>query len=193
MRNFTISKKTGFRTNEKEIRILTTDGREAYFCNNSKPHHDFNLTAGNYYTDNNLTRLGQPVFYDIPATPKANRLVKIPNGRLKVFYKDNPNKASINCKEGILILDHKLKQLPKYKRDFIFFHELAHQYYGGFNPKTQEKEYMQAEINCDTFAAICMLAKGYNPSQSYISVRDCLSIPQRVEASEKFNIKIRTK
>jgi len=188
---FEISKKTGFRTTDKEIRICTNDGKECYFVNNLKPYHDFNLPAGKYYTENRILKLTQPVFFDVPPTPKPNRRVMIPNGRLNIMYRNNPHKASINCAKGILILDFKIKELPKFKQDFIFFHELGHQYYGGYNAQLQKDEYMQAEINCDTYAAINMIVKGYNPSQSFISVRDCLSLPERIEASEKFNLKIK--
>lgn len=188
---FEIVKKTGFRTTDKAIKICTNDGRECYQVNNLKPYHEFNLPAGKYTTDNNLYKLIQPVFFAIPQTPTPNRRVMIPNGRLLIMYRNNPHKASINCAKGVLIFDFKIKELPKFKQDFIFFHELGHQYYGGYDAKLQPNEYMQAEINCDTYAAIQMINKGYNPSQSFISVRDCLSLPERVKASENFNLKIR--
>ena len=106
------------------------------------------------------------------------------------MYRNNPHKASINTAKGILIFDFSIKLLPKFQQDFIKFHEIAHQYYGGYNIRTEPEKYMQAEINCDTFAAICMLLKGYNPTQSFLTVKHSLNLPERVEASEKFNKKI---
>ena len=190
MQLLTVNKKSGFATGDVSIRIYTPDGKPCYIVDNYKGRHDFNLPIGQYYTDNNLQRLPAPVNFKVPEMPKPNRHEKIP-GTLKVFYRDNPHTASINCKKGILIFDHKIKDLPKFQQDFIKFHEIAHQYYGGYNIHTQPEEYIQAEINCDTFAAICMIAKGYNPTQSFLTVKHSLNLPERVAASEKFNKRIR--
>lgn len=191
MKRLVLNKKTGFATKDVKIEIYTPDGKPCYIVNNYKGLHEFNLPKGEYLTDNNLMKLYSPVIFDIPKMPTPNRHVPIPKTGLKIFYRNNPNKASINCKAGILIFDHAIRELPKFQQDFIKFHEIAHQYYGGYNYKTQPKEYMQAEINCDTFAAICMLLKGYNPTQSYLTVKHSLSLPERIAASNNFNRKIK--
>jgi hypothetical protein len=179
----------GFKAYTREIRVYDSKGKPFYFfdCKDKvlKPH-TFNLPAGVYYTATPLEKLAAPVKYELPDLAKPNRYIQ-KKPRIIVRYGNNPHTCSIDVEKGLIFADNKLKDLPAYMLKFIFLHEMAHHYYGGFDFATQKKEYTQAEINCDTYAAFQMLKSGYNPSQAYLTVKNMLG---EWESRRKNSLKI---
>ena len=167
----------GFKTYTREVRIYDQAGKPFYFfdCKNKilEPH-TFNLPAGLYYSTAPVEKLAAPVKYKLPDLARPNRYIK-KQPRIQIKYGNNPHTCSIDVAKGVIFADNKLKELPRYMQKFIFLHEIAHHYYGGYDFKTQLKDYTQAEINCDTFAAFQMLRSGYNPSQAHLTVKNMLS------------------
>ena len=166
----------GFKAYTREVRIYDSAGKPFYFFDVKdkllRPH-TFNLPRGQYFSNTPLEKLPAPVQYNLPSLAKPNRYLRKPD-RVRIIYGTNPHTCSIDLDRGIIYADKKLKDLPAYMQKFIFLHEIAHHYYGGYDFATQKKEYTQAEVNCDTYAAFQMLRSGYNPSQAYLTVKNML-------------------
>src|SRR6476620_2894304 len=86
---------TGFKSADNIIRIYDKDDRTLYYFEN--PTNEdicFNLIRGEWFTDNNLTKLSKPLVYITPpiAEPEINREVKPMNIRVG----ENPNKCTID-------------------------------------------------------------------------------------------------
>jgi hypothetical protein len=182
----------GFKAYTRQVRIYDKSGKPFYFFDVKTKllePHTFNLPAGIYYSETPLDRLAAPIKYELPNLAKPNRYIQ-KKPRIKIMYGNNPHTCSIDVSKGVIFADNKLKELPAYMQKFIFLHEIAHHYYGGYDFKTQKKEYTQAEINCDTYAAFQMLRSGYNPSQAHLTVKNMLSDwKSRADSSLKINKK----
>jgi len=163
---FKINKKTGFRCFDKELLILDKSGIPFYYLKNDNYEFKFNLPVGTYYTNNNLSKLPNSVFYSKPKLKDRYNFKKVPNG-FKIIYSNNPNKCSVDLDKHIIIFDYSFKDKPRFERDFIKFHELGHYFYSG---KGQ-----QSEKDCDDFSAFCMIVIGYNPLQIRVASKYSLS------------------
>ena len=138
-----------------EVKIFDADGKPFYQFESSK-QFVFNLPAGVFYVEKgNIKRIPfkQRKFIKLP---KRERFLKVPK-TIKIIKRNNPMKAVIYKKEGLIYLDPKIFELPRFCFDFIKYHELGHYYYS-------------TERFCDLFAAAKMLHKGYNPSQIYAAI-----------------------
>ena len=158
--NFTLDKKTGFRTMDKFIRIYDDRGQLFYFRNPDKFPFHFNLPKGTYSSSNTLKKTS-PRKYKLPQLPRFERNNK-PHKQVKLVFADNPHKASIFIDKGLIVFDYKLRDLSYPQQKQVFFHELGHYHY-------------RTEKYCDLFACRKMLIEGYNPSQCYYSIKGTLN------------------
>ena len=164
MKQLTVLRPSGFKTSG-DVRVYDLEGRPFYFFNSSGPVH-FNLPKGKYRIENSLTPAAFRR-YKLPNLPKYERNLPLPK-KFVIKYGDNPNTCSVFLKEGFILADNSLKELPTPARTFIYFHELGHYFY-------------TSEEKCDLFAAREMLKRGFNPSHVAESPRITLrSSPDRV-------------
>lgn len=119
----------------------------------------FTLPAGSYKVE------GGAMLGPMPARAGAKDLPrpKFPLPRKVVLkYTDNPNKAQIDLRRGVVYLDNAFRGAPDFVRTFVLLHEIGHYYYAD-------------EASCDAFAAQEMYKRGYNPSQILAASRMSLS------------------
>ncbi len=95
-------------------------------------------------------------------------------GRLRVVFRPNPNRCSIDLKRGRIICDPSVLAYPRVCLTYILFHELGHYRWNG--ARTVEEAH-EVECACDAFAQRQMLARGWNPSQiaaaSELTLSEC--------------------
>lgn len=164
MRKLTVTRPCGFKTTGN-VRIYDRSGRPFYFFNAEGPVH-FNLPKGEFLTENSLTPCPFRK-YRLPKLPKYERTLPLPK-KFTIRYGENPNTCSVFLREGYILADNSLKELPTPARTFIYFHELGHYYY-------------TTEEYCDLFSAREMLKRGFNPSHIAEAPRITLrSSPDRV-------------
>ena len=164
MKHLTVNRPSGFCT-VGNVRVYDTDGRPFYFFNATGKVH-FNLPRGKYKIE---TSLKSAPFrkYRLPNLPAYERNLPLPQ-KFVIKYGDNPNTCSVFLREGYILADTSLKDLPTPARTFIYFHELGHYFY-------------TSEEKCDLFAARKMLERGFNPSHVAEAPRITLrSSPERV-------------
>lgn len=164
MRKLTVTRPTGFKTTG-DVRIYDLEGKPFYFFNSKGPVH-FNLPKGVYKIETSLTPC-EFRKYRLPNLPKYERTLPLPK-KFTIRYGENPNTCSVFLREGYILADNSLKDLPIPARTFIYFHELGHYFY-------------VSEPKCDLFSARVMLERGFNPSQVAEAPRITLkSSPDRV-------------
>lgn len=179
MIRFSVNKKTGFScSGTSTILILDSKKRPFYYREGLTRPFAFNLPFGTYYSNVPLRKLDKPVFYTMPKLKRPYHFQRYP-GKFKIIYANNPNKCSVNLDRGIIIFDNSFKHEPRFVRDFIKFHELGHYHYSG---RDQE-----SEVDCDTFAAYCMITIGYNPLQARVASRYSLGNNPESEMRKKAN------
>jgi hypothetical protein len=152
---FTIDKKTGFCTEDRDVNIYDSFGKDFYHKRNKGAELRFNLPEGTYKTKNKLWYLDSPVIYSAPRAPKPQKNIPFRNLKvnLKSEYEMN-TKARIDTNTGEMDLSDEIFLYPKPIWHKIFFHELGHHLY-------------YTEKYCDHFADLCLLKLGYNPSQLF--------------------------
>lgn len=151
-----LKNKTGFIHFGKYVYIEDVNKNPFYFKQNKSGVHKFNLPPGVYFSNEKIYKLKKPVFYSYPQLPERYFFDFRPK-KLKVFYSENPDKCTVELKNGIVIFDNEFKNAPKFIKDYILAHETGHYFYSGRGE--------QSEIDCDKFARLTLLKKGYNPSQ----------------------------
>lgn len=112
----------------------------------------FFLPKGKYFTDNKII-----VSCETLKQPKMNLPLKerdYQNGikNFKVYFGINKHKCTVFHDQGYILFDESLKNVPKYIKAFILYHEWGHEYY-------------ETEHFADLYAVAKMLKEGYNPSQ----------------------------
>jgi hypothetical protein len=164
MREFSVKSKTGFCcVDNKPVRIYESKRSKLFYLHSGNPKGNFyfNLPKGNYFTMNEIKPLKKPVFVSIPKLPKKEKKQSLPDS-IKVYYLENPNKASIITSINTIQVDPKILKLSLPSIVFVLFHELGHYFY-------------KDEKKCDLFAAVQMLKRGFNPSQCGIAIDSSLS------------------
>lgn len=180
---FTTEKISGFYCADREIRIYDEEGIIFYtFNNTNRIKTGFNLPTGKYITENDLKPVQKPFKYRLPKMPKSERSLN-PPPNIEVIYDVNPNKCSVYLNQGIIIFDNEYKTCPKFIKTYILFHEIGHYNYGGNGEKS--------ERNCDTYALINMLKRGYNPSQCRLANKVTLNSEFRHKACYELTKKIK--
>lgn len=148
---FSIDKKTGFKTKDFELKIFDSNGNVFYSKKNKNfplPMF-FNLPKGKYLTFSNIELISKPVFYQLPKLYPREK--NIPLKRLKINLIENGNKARIDVVNGKIDFSPSFLD-SKPQTAFLFWHEIGHFFY--YN-----------EHKCDRFAENKMLKYGFNPSQ----------------------------
>jgi len=166
-----ITNKTGFFSPDRELKIYDKDRKPFYF-HNKEGGRVFNLPKGVYYTFNKVKPLKRPKKYNL-ILPKKERNIKKPK-KIKVYFGNNPNKASIVLKKGIILMDTSFKKYPRFVIEYVLQHELGHYYY-------------KSETGADSYARVQMLKKGYNPSQIGMSSRITLSPSSKQRIKKCYN------
>ena len=164
MRNFSVKTKTGFICyDRKEILIYEAKRKRPFYFHggNKNGNFYFNLPKGDYFTFNSIEKLKKPVFVSLPKLPKPEKNNNLPQ-KVKVYFLENPNKASIITGLNKIQIDPKILNLSLPSIVFVLFHELGHYFY-------------KDEKKCDLFAAVQMLKRGFNPSQCGIAIDSALS------------------
>lgn len=127
---------------------VTKDGRPFYVFD-APGQFQFTLPAGTYKME------GGTFIRTMPPkpghSPTSQLRFPMPK-RVKLLFHPNPYKACISLRDGVIVADPSLKQLPFYCLVFVLFHEIGHYYYTD-------------EAACDRFAADEMNKRGYTPSQ----------------------------
>ncbi len=152
---FNVNKKSGFKSFDPVVKIYDGNGILFYLKDNNTGLIHFNLPRGRYNTVNTLYNASVRT-YKANKLPKPNRKKKLPKS-IKIVYKENPHKCSVDNVNHIIYFDNSFKKQPIPVKDYIKFHEVGHYFYSG--------EGNVSEIACDLFAANMMLKVGYNPSQ----------------------------
>ena len=147
MKTLTVNRPSGFKCSG-DIRVYDRNEKPFYFFNAKGPVH-FNLPKGIYKVEKSLTPCNFRT-YKLPTLPKFERRLPLPK-KFTIRYGENPNTCSVFLREGYILADNSLKELPTPARTFIYFHELGHYFY-------------VSEEKCDLFAARQMLKRGFNPS-----------------------------
>ena len=109
-------------------------------------------------------KLTKPVEHKEIILPPKERTIE--KKRYQIIFDENPNKCTIFYKEGKIIFDNSLKNVPMYMKFNIYFHELGHHLY-------------KTEKFADLYSAKKMLDLGFNPSQIGYSNLETLSDKQR--------------
>jgi hypothetical protein len=171
---FEVIGKSGFKSTDKVISIFDTDNSIFYYKENeSKKNIKFNLPKGIYFTKNNLEIIA-PIKYKFSKLSKTYNETKTPESFI-ISYGNNPHKCTVDLNKGTIFFDNRYKSAERYTIDYIIFHELGHYFYYGKGQKS--------EIDCDKFAANCMLSLGYNPSQ--IRAAQFYTLSENEEAKER--------
>ena len=159
-----VHKKSGFKcTDRQPVKIYELKrGQLFYFhSGNSNGEFYFNLPKGKYYTSNKIEVLKFPVSVNLPKLPAPEKINSLPK-KVKVYFLENPHKASIITDLNEIKVDPKILKLSIPTIVFVMFHELGHYFY-------------YDEKKCDLFAAVQMLKRGFNPSQCGIAIDNALS------------------
>ena len=165
---FKVSNPSGFKTNDRFILILNSDGTIFYSMENKTGGAlHFNLPKGLYESSNNLIPSPFRV-YNRPTIKARDPLVKLPKN-ISIIKKPNRNKCSIDTQLNTIYIDPSLYNLPRNVWTFVLIHELGHYWW------TRAKHGADAEKYCDDFACAKMLELGFNPSQCYDGADLCLS------------------
>lgn len=143
-----VDKITGFSaTTPLEIR----DGKgRIFYTKETGGNITFNMPPGIYVSNKQLNRLPSPLRYVHGKLPKPERVLEIP--KFNIIIAPNPNKCTVYFATGDIVMDPKMKELPRPNIQHILFHELGHFKY-------------HTEWKCDLFSCVNMLKIGYNPSQ----------------------------
>lgn len=124
----------------------------------------FNLPVGQYYTNNNVKYLKEPIATPIIHLPRKERNKPLPKS-IKIQFGNNPAKATIYHKQNRILFDKKYLEKPLYEIWFIFYHELGHKLY-------------QTEWKADLYATKRMFKAGFNESQILLAPWSSLSSKQ---------------
>lgn len=172
---FEINKLMGYECSDPVIEINDNRALPFYFFKNPNCEKiKFNLIAGSYYSENDLSLLKKPLKYKCPNLPKFEKNCKI-HSNIEFRVEHNPNKASIDVSKGLIIIDKKFfTEAETPFANFLLFHELGHYYY-------------KTEYKCDLFSAFNMLARGFNPTQCFYANSICLSDRQAERKDILFN------
>lgn len=167
MKIFSVDKKTGYCSHNSPVFIYEKKRNKLFYYHhgNKKGRFFFNLPKGEYFTNNNIEKLIEPVTVELPILPPAEKSKTLPS-KVKVQFLENPNKASILVDKHKVFVDPKILKLSLPSIIFVLFHEIGHYYY-----KTEEY--------CDLFAVREMLKRGFNPSQCGIAIDEALSDKSR--------------
>lgn len=156
---------TGYKTNDREIRIYDEEGDLFYLYDNPTGRTiAFNLSCGEFFTENDIEELPRAIKYVCPELPKPDKNIIPKEMTFHVGYV--PQKARIDVNRGIVLIDNTINEKSKPFKAFVLLHEVGHNFYnGGVH-----------EHYCDIFAAKQMLEKfGFNQSQVYLAHEFCLS------------------
>ena len=169
-----LTKKTGFTTDADAVAIFNDDFSPFYVKTRTTGKLMFNLPAGAYFCEQQLTRLPKPVEYKLPALPKPERKIILPENPIQIIFRPNPNKCSIFLNLGLIVADPSIDIKSRAEKMFIIYHELGHYLY-------------KTEKYCDMYATQRMIEDGYNPSQAVFSVNGCLSDASKERKDNIFN------
>lgn len=160
------TKPTGYKSNDRNILILNSDGTIFYDQPNTTGEIYFNLPKGLYETKNNLTP-SEFRKYKLPNLAPHDKKFVFPKD-IKIVVRPNKNKCSIDTAANIIYIDPSINKLPKNVRIFVLLHEVGHYLW-------KIADTPNAEKYCDTFACRKMLEIGFNPTQCYDGANLCLS------------------
>lgn len=173
---FEVLGKIGLLCNDSEIFIYDANGSIFYYKENKERKNiKFNLPKGNYESKNNLKQI-EPLKYKFAKLSKPYNTSILPEKFITSFGV-NPHKCTVDLNKGTVLFDNKYKDAERYTLDYIIFHELGHYFYYGKGQKS--------EIDCDKFAANCMLSLGYNPPQ--IRAAQFYTLSENEDAKERKN------
>lgn len=134
----------------------------------------FTLPAGSFTVHGDVSPDGP---HREPFPDFSRPLHRLPE-RLRIRWGFNPNKCSIDLAGGVILCDRSFQEEPEYVKRFIFLHELGHYFH-------------ETEEACDHFAARCMKALGFNPSQIWAASDRTLADGHRracnLETSRQFS------
>lgn len=163
-REIIVHKKCGFRCVDREpVLIYETKRNKIFYLHtgNQNGNFYFNLPKGKFYTFNKIEVLKNPIPVNLPKLPAPEKNNTLPK-KVKVYFLENPHKASIITSINEIKVDPKILNLTLPTIVFIMFHELGHYFYSD-------------EKKCDLFAAVQMMKRGFNPSQCGIAIDNALS------------------
>ena len=182
------NKVKGFCSSDKMLKIYDSNHRPFYFKKNLKNKFFFNLPKGIYFTENNISELKEPIRYDYGLIPK--RSVKPLPSKFTLIVERNPHKCSIDTLSGKIFIDPSINNLPKFIKDFIICHELAHFYVTVKHDKDKYGSIIYDSVGegkCDLLANKWMLRRGYNPSQIHLASGLTLNDCKRKSKTTNFN------
>lgn len=118
----------------------------------------FTLPAGSYHLEGKVVNIGamRPRAFRVPRPRRP-----LPD-HVAMFVGDNPHKASINTRAGVVFMDRSLLEAPEFCRAFVLGHEIGHYFHN-------------SERGADAVAARWMWSQGYNPSQIHAAAAFTLS------------------
>jgi hypothetical protein len=157
-----LTKKTGFETDAPAVAVYNDDFSPFYVKARTGSKLQFNLPPGAYFCEQNIKQLQKPVNYKMPALPKPERKVQLPQTPIQIIFRPNPNKCSIFLNLGLIVCDPSIQIKSRAEKMFVIYHELGHYMY-------------KTEKFCDMYATQRMIEDGFNPSQCVFSVNGCLS------------------
>lgn len=169
--------------------ILDDKGDPFYWHTNKLRSITFNLPPGKYSTENNITKLPNFQPYGSGKYPGIrNAAFQAFLKSLKIYCRENPNKASISLQQRIIIVDPKFYNSPyKPLQVFTLGHEIFH-YFFHTKEKWQKANrfiHQHVEKQCDEASAHWMLANGYNPTQVSLAVKLLLKGQERKDCIQE--------
>lgn len=187
MYELNVTRKTGFIVTDPSVAIIIRDNRGTLFYSTEPlvpKTKRFNMPAlGKFIVDSGKFRIAnEPVFYPLVRMPKRTAYRESPIN-FSIKFGENKNKASINFLTREIEFDHSVAELPLPYIYYLYYHEIAHQFFGTNKP-INSPEYNMCEKWCDVMSSNYMLNKGFNPSQIKEAQRNTLS--QRNEFRKDF-------
>lgn len=175
-------KPSTFYSSDPNIMILDDQGNPFYWHTNKQRSITFNLPVGEYTTDNRIALLPKFEPYGNKKYPIFRNTTFLRD--LKLFRRENPNKASISLEHRIIIVDPKFYDSPyKPLKTFTLCHEVFHYFFHAKNKREKKNRHIHQHIEkqCDEAAAHFMLANGWNPTQVSLAVKMLLQGEERKE------------
>ena len=166
MRKILLKDKTGFIIKDPFEPVIIRDKRGILFYDTTPllpKVREFNLPAGIplYLEKGSIVRKERPRKYKLTKLPNRERNKRSPFN-FQIRFGNNPNKATIYWRLGIILFDNSFKEKPLPLIYFILFHEFGHKLY-------------KTEKYADLYSKNMMLIRGFNPYQIGISQINGLS------------------
>jgi hypothetical protein len=179
MRQFVVTKKTGFAILDPNKPLIIRDARGILFyttetltkkptCFNMPPFGKFFIEDGN-----GISPLKNPVPYKLANLPPMIRRFDDPDN-FKIIFGINPNKCTVKWNDKIFLFDSMFRERPLPQIFFILYHEYGH-------------AFTNNEKIADRIASNYMKMRGFNPSQIGAASINALSERQLPRKQELVN------